>query len=86
MYTRKINAVQNCSNLFAGDLVLSQYEIFALDNYNYVATCCTSTKHGGLITCIQKDGNHNLKKYQIKYKKSTVIGNPKNEPLNTLIT
>ena len=26
--------------------------IFPLDHYNYVATCCTATKHGGLITYI----------------------------------
>ena len=32
----------------------SQYEKFPLDNYNYVATCCTATKHGGLITYIKK--------------------------------
>ena len=52
----------------------SQYEKFPLDHYNYVATCCTGTKHGGLITYIKKImttsintmeiiqtyGNHNL--------------------------
>ena len=32
----------------------SQYEIFALDNHCYVATCCTATKHGGLITYYKK--------------------------------
>ena len=36
----------------------SQYDKFPLDHYNYVATCCTATKHGGLITYIKKDSDY----------------------------
>ena len=63
---------------------------FPLDNYNYVATCCTATKHGGLITYIKKDYDYKYKHYgnhstiwesqfieisNQTSKKSTVIGN-----------
>ena len=41
----------------------SQYEKFPLDHYNYVATCCTATKHGGLITYLKKDYDYKYKHY-----------------------
>ena len=41
----------------------SPYEIFLLENYNYVATCCRATKHGGLTIYINKDYDYKCKHY-----------------------
>ena len=32
-----------------------QYKLYEIKDYNYIATCAKSSKHGGLITYIHKD-------------------------------
>ena len=34
---------------------IDQYKLYNIKDYNYIATCAKSSKHGGLITCIHKD-------------------------------
>ena len=37
----------------------SQYFLFQFEHYNYTATCCKASKHGGLITYTHEDFNVN---------------------------
>ena len=34
---------------------MDQYKLYEIKDYNYIATCAKSSKHGGLITYIHKD-------------------------------
>ena len=34
---------------------IDQYKLYEIKDYNYIATCAKSSKHGGLITYIHKD-------------------------------
>ena len=42
---------------------IDQYKTYKIDNYNYVASCCTASRHGGLITYIHDDLIYKSKEY-----------------------